>query len=81
MDSKQFDLFDSSYDGSTEIKAKKELKKREAARKAAETRKANKERKEKEALRQFEKEHPESFLFKEQKQYFDLLNRMNNIGK
>ena len=50
MNSKQFDLFDSSYDGSTEIKAKKELKKKRLQEKQRKQEKPIKKEKKKRLL-------------------------------
>lgn len=67
FDSTQIDMFDNSRNGETEVKKAKEIKRKATSKKAAETRAKNKREKEKEALRQFEKDHPESNLFKDDK--------------
>lgn len=67
FDSTQIDMFDSSRNGETEIEKSKKLKNAARNKKAAETRADNKRKEKIEALRQFEKDHPESDLFKDDK--------------
>lgn len=63
----QQNLFDPSKNGEFEEKRKKELKNEERNRRNKETRLRKKKEKEIMNLRNFEKEHPESFLFPEYK--------------
>lgn len=67
FDSTQIDMFDSSRNGETEVEKSKKLKNAARNKKAAETRADNKRKEKIEALRQFEKDHPESDLFKDDK--------------
>lgn len=64
FDAIQQNMFDSSLNGEDEKKKLKEIKKKERAAKAAETRALNKRLKYIEELRKFEKEHPECLLFR-----------------
>ena len=76
FDSKQQNLFFPEDEGKLEKDTAKKIKNKERAAKAAEKRKENKHKKDMEDLHKFEKEHPESFLFKEQKEFFNILDRI-----
>ncbi len=76
FDSTQQNLFFPEDEGKLEKDTAKKIKNKERAAKSAETRKKNKHKKEMDDLHKFEKEHPESFLFKEQKEFFNILDRI-----
>ena len=78
FDSIQMNMFFPEDEGKVEKDAAKKIKNKERAAKASETRKKNKHKKDMDDLHKFEKEHPESFLFKEQKEFFNILDRITN---
>lgn len=75
------DMFNPLNNGKVEKKQEKKLKAKKARDEKRVQREKEKHEEKMEALHKFEKEHPESFLFKEQKEFFSLLERMENIGK
>lgn len=80
FDSIQKNMFFPEDEGKFEEKTEKSLNIKKRAAKAAEKRKENKRKKDIEDLRKFEKEHPESNLFKEQEEFYSLLNRMDRVS-
>ena len=80
FDSIQKNMFFPEDEGKLEKKTEKSLKNKKRAAKAAEIRRENKRKKDIEDLRKFEKEHPESNLFKEQEEFYSLLNRMDRVS-
>lgn len=76
FDAISVDMFDSTRNGNLEKKTEKDIKNKQRAKKAAETKIKNKHKKKMDDLHKFEKEHPESFLFEEQREFYSLLKRM-----
>lgn len=87
FDSIQKNMFYPEDEGKLEKKTEKSLNNKKRAAKAAETRRENKRKKDIEDLRKFEKEHPESDLFKDEgiseslKKVYSLMERMDNLPK
>lgn len=77
----QQDMFFPERNGAIEIKTEKKIKAKEYREKQKEKRAKEKHEQKMEELHKFEREHPESFLFKEQRDFHSLLDRMENIGK
>ena len=80
FDSIQKNMFFPEDEGKLEKKTEKSLNNKKRAAKAAEKRKENKHKRDMEELHKFEKEHPESNLFKEQEEFYSLLNRMDKVS-
>lgn len=80
FDSIQKNMFFPEDEGKIEKDTAKKIKNEERAAKAAEKRKENKHKRDMEELHKFEKEHPESILFKEQEEFYSLLNRMDKVS-
>jgi hypothetical protein len=66
FDAVQMDMFDDSEVGSVEKKAERKIKNRIRAKKSAATKERKKHEEKIKELRRFEKEHPESILFKDE---------------
>ncbi len=81
FDSIQQNMFFPEDEGKIEKKQAKVIANKKRAEKSAETRKKNKHIKDMEELHKFEEEHPESFLFKEQEEFFSMLDRINDPSK
>lgn len=64
-DSIQIDMFSSIFDGSTESKKEREIKDKINGQKRRDRWRLKQKEKKMEELYQFEKKHPESFLFSE----------------
>ena len=80
FDSIQKNMFFPEDEGKLEKKTEKSLNNKKRAAKAAEKRKEDKYKRDMEELHKFEKEHPESNLFKEQEEFYSLLNRMDRVS-
>lgn len=87
FDSIQKNMFFPEDEGKIEKDTAKKIKNKERAAKAAEKRKENKHKKDMEELHKFEKEHPESDLFRDEsiseslKKVYSLIERMDNLPK
>lgn len=81
FDSIQQNMFFPEDEGKIEKKQAKTIANKKRAEKSAETRKENKHKNDMEELHKFEEEHPESFLFKEQEEFFSMLDRINDPSK
>lgn len=82
FDSIQKNMFFPEDEGKVEKNALKRLKNKKNNEKRREKRKEEKHQKEMDELHKFEKEHPESLLFKEDRdEFYSFLDRMNNISR
>ena len=87
FDSIQKNMFFPEDEGKLEKKTEKSLNNKKRAAKAADKRKEDKHKRDMEELHKFEKEHPESNLFKDEgiseslKKVYSLIERMDNLPK